>query len=725
MSRAETTKLYRTFVKGLITEASPLTYPEDATIAESNMTLYRTGNRSRRLGIGLESNDRATISTTSTTAAINEYRWDAVANNANLTFVVMQIGLSLFFFDANNEPLVTGQKNFSIDLTPYIVAGSANPETYIVSLTSGRGILYACGEICEPIEVTYNEATGTISSRRIYVQIRDFKGLEDGLANDEEPTTLSDPHTYNLMNQGWFDPEGASAGNLVSYFDKSGNISTYTQHTTTPITTYHTHAGRYPGNNKQWWVAKNNSGSFDPQLLKKTYAGTTLAPRGHYVVDAFNIDRSAMSGIVGFPVESSKTRPNAISFANGRLWYIHNSTLYFSQVIDDKNKAGFCYQEADPTSEDISDLIDTDGGVIPIPEMAKGVQLMPVGNGVLAFATNGVWFVSGTTNGFTASEFSVSKISPIGTESPLSIVAVEGSIYWWSKIGIMAMSEKMGMFGAVEGKFERANISEQTIQTLFNDINEGVRRNVKAVYDPVTNVIQWLFRSNNITRPFVYDNILNLDLTLQAFYPWKVVRIQDTTPDIVGVITTPVLTGYKGQFETSVRNTNIRYLCLVKDGSVYKMAAAQFSDINFADWGNQPFVSFIETGYELMADAHRKKATPWVSTFFKRTEENYVLDGLDYETDRQSSCYFQVKWDWASSSISNKYSTRRQAYRHVRLPNFSQDNLEFDTGFPVVVTKHKVRGSGRAIQFRFDCDEIGKDFDLLGWQVVISGNTKP
>ena len=185
MSRAETTKLYRTFVKGLITEASPLTYPEDATIAESNTTLYRTGNRSRRLGIGLESNDRATITTTSTTDAINEYRWDAVANNANLTFVVMQVGLSLFFFNANNEPLATGQKNFSVDLTPYIVAGAVNPGAQIVSLTSGRGILYACGEVCEPIEITYNETTETMSSRRIYVQIRDFKGLEDGLANDE------------------------------------------------------------------------------------------------------------------------------------------------------------------------------------------------------------------------------------------------------------------------------------------------------------------------------------------------------------------------------------------------------------------------------------------------------------------------------------------------------------------------------------------------------------
>jgi hypothetical protein len=725
MSRAETTKLYRTFVKGLITEASPLTYPEDATIAESNTTLYRTGNRSRRLGIGLESSDRATITTTSTTNAINEYRWDAVANNATLTFVVMQVGLSLFFFNANNEPLATGQKNFSVDLTPYIVAGAVNPGAQIVSMTSGRGILYACGEVCEPIEITYNETTETMSSRRIYVQIRDFKGLEDGLANDEEPTTLTNLHQYNLMNQGWFNPDGNGTGSSVTYFDNSGNTDTYTQQPTTPITAYHTHAGRYPGNNKQWWVGKDNNDNFSPQTLQKMYTGTTLAPRGHYVVNAFNIDRSAMSGVAGLPVETSRTRPYAISFANGRLWYIHNSTLYFSQVIDDKNKAGFCYQEADPTSEYISDLIDTDGGVIPIPEMAKGIQLIPVGNGILAFATNGVWFVSGTSNGFTASEFSVSKISPIGTESPLSIISVEGSIYWWSKIGIMAMSEKMGMFGTVDGKFERANISEQTIQTLFNDIDEVVRHNVKAVYDPATNVIQWLFRSNEITRPFVYDNILNLDLTLQAFYPWKVTRIQDVTPDIVGVVTTPVMSGYKGPFDTSVRNTHIRYLCLDKDGSVYKMAAAQFNDINFADWGNQPFMSFIETGYELMADAHRKKATPWVSTFFKRTEENYVLDGLDYQTDRQSSCYFQVKWDWASSSISNKYSTRRQAYRHVRLPNFSVDSLTFDTGFPVVVTKHKVRGSGRAIQFRFDCNELGKDFDLLGWQVVISGNTKP
>lgn len=56
MPRAETAKIYRTFVKGLITEASPLTYPENASTDEDNMILSRRGNRARRLGVDFETN---------------------------------------------------------------------------------------------------------------------------------------------------------------------------------------------------------------------------------------------------------------------------------------------------------------------------------------------------------------------------------------------------------------------------------------------------------------------------------------------------------------------------------------------------------------------------------------------------------------------------------------------------------------------------------------------
>ena len=46
---------YRSFVKGLITEANQLTFPDNASIDESNFVLNRDGSRSRRLGVDYES----------------------------------------------------------------------------------------------------------------------------------------------------------------------------------------------------------------------------------------------------------------------------------------------------------------------------------------------------------------------------------------------------------------------------------------------------------------------------------------------------------------------------------------------------------------------------------------------------------------------------------------------------------------------------------------------
>src|SRR3546814_15800129 len=43
-----------TFVAGLITEASPLTFPQNASLDEENFILSRKGSRARRLGMDLE-----------------------------------------------------------------------------------------------------------------------------------------------------------------------------------------------------------------------------------------------------------------------------------------------------------------------------------------------------------------------------------------------------------------------------------------------------------------------------------------------------------------------------------------------------------------------------------------------------------------------------------------------------------------------------------------------
>lgn len=726
MARAKTNRLYRTFVKGLITEAGALTYPPDASIDEDNCVIFRKGNRSRRLGMDFEDDYALSVYSTPGSYSTRTYRWESVNNDAEVNFLAHRIGTSIYFYDLSQSPLSSGLKSFSVDLNLFASPNTTDLQIGEVSMVGGKGYLFVVGEKLEPFLVEYDPDTDTITTKRIYIQIRDFQGVNDGLANDEEPSTLTNLHQYNLMNQGWIDPRNDGSGGDVQYFTSFGDVGTYSGPTTAVITSYFTQFSKYPANNKQWWVARDSTtNDFDAELLGKFFNGTTRALRGHFVVDAFYVDRSAVSGISDIPVDATVDRPPTVSFFSGRVWYACNSTVYFSQVLDDKSKAGFCYQEADPTAEDISDLIPSDGGVIPIPEMAKAVKLVPMGSGILVFGTNGIWYISGTQAGFTATDISVSKVNPIGTDSPDSIVEAEGQILWWSRVGIIGMSQKSGMFGPVEGAFDRTNISEQTIQSFYNhDIPEDSKRFAKGVYDPATNTVQWLFRSGETPSSYMYDRVLNFDLTLGAFYPWTV---ETAGPYISDIFITQSLNTIDDQ--ENIRSSFIKYLCAVPSGGNYKYTFGYFKSSEFADWYTYDnvgtaYMSFVETGYELLEDAMRKKQTPYVFCYFRRTEENYVADGDDYTVDKPSSCFFQVKWDWASTSNSNKWSSKIQVYRHRRTPQFTDDDLTFDTGFPIVVSKNKVRGNGKAIQFRFESDKIGNDFDLLGWAVPVEGNTE-
>jgi hypothetical protein len=427
-----------------------------------------------------------------------------------------------------------------------------------------------------------------------------------------------------------------------------------------------------------------------------------------------------------------------------------NDTVYYSQILDDKSKAGRCYQEADPTSEAISDLIASDGGVVPIPEMSKGSRLVAIGNGVMAISPNGVWTVQGTSNGFSASDITVSNLSKVGCESPNSIVEADGSVYWWSKVGIMSFSQKSGMFGPIEGAFDRANISELTVQSFFfNEVSDSARPYVKGLFDPSTNVIQWLFKSEGVGYRYLYDRALNLDLTLQAFYPWSVsgtnnyicgsflgprINSIQTSEDVVDNGVQVQASGddvVTNVYNLGIRESFIRYSVLSRLAPTsYGITFGGFTNTNYADWQaydsvGSAYNSYVIAGYELLGDAMRKKQIPYLFCYFRRTEENFLpLDG-DYTVDRPSSCRLQVRWDWSNSEVSNKFSSEVEAYRHRRLPFVNELDPVFNTGSSVVVSRNRVRGTGRAIQFKFSCNEIGKDFDLLGWQVAFTGNTKP
>jgi hypothetical protein len=515
-----------------------------------------------------------------------------------------------------------------------------------------------------------------------------------------------------------------------------------------PISQFFSALGRYPGNNKQWWVAKAgadepgpppvSAGDFLPLVLDKVYSGNNKAPRGHFILNAFNKDRSAVSGIADIPSVDTGVRPNTTCFFSGRAWFAANSEVYYSQIIDDKSKAGLCFQEADPTSEDISDLIASDGGNIPIPEANKIVKILAFSSGVFVFATNGVWFIGGGNSGFSATDIQITKVSPYGTTNPDAIVQVSESVLWWSEIGIQALEQASGQFGPIPGKFGNTNIAEQTIQSFYNSIPENSKAFAKSQYDPKNNIVQWLYSDDN-DNPKKYNRILIYDVTLQAFYPWKVSQEEDS-PELIGlfldtdylketsldtvvsnlgIVTDLTLDNVDVEVTSSsiaTRPTNLTYVTKVGANNI---TFSKFNNRNMVDWASFDGVgltydSFIETGFELSNDAMRRKQTVYVTVFFRRTEDD--SQGVP------SSCRFKAKWDWAANSNSNKWSTEVEAYRpRINLATSSSQDLE--GGMPVVFSKNKVRGSGKAVQFRFGNSLAESNFDLLGWAVTYAGNT--
>lgn len=206
MPQAKATKFVRSFVKGLVTEAGYLNYPEDASKDELNTLLHVRGNRSRRPGLDFEEDSTATTFTGFTDADITgEFFWRSVDNDASINFLVVQIANHVYFYDASVNPLSAGKVGYALDLNNYKspTATLNDVSTTRCDFSIGKGFLFIVQEYCDPISLEYDKETATFSPIRIILQVRDFDGLNDQLSNDAEPSFLSDEHHYNLRNQGW------------------------------------------------------------------------------------------------------------------------------------------------------------------------------------------------------------------------------------------------------------------------------------------------------------------------------------------------------------------------------------------------------------------------------------------------------------------------------------------------------------------------------------------
>lgn len=708
MARSGNIVLENNFTRGLITEYTAMNFPENAVTDTDNTIYNELGEVRRRDGINYEPGYvvRSTTSLTPNTGVFVEFKWFSVGNSGTTNFLVQQIGSRIRFFAIGTNASVSGgMKSFFVDLTSFAVSGvtAANVAASPCFFTSGDGYLFVTNRLCDPFYVSYDGDTDTISTTQIDIKVRDTAGLDDGLEIDERPNTLSNEHKYNLYNQGWY-----------------GVTKTTSASQQNPLNFWDANRSDFPSNADIFWLFKNADQDMAIARVNQVHVGNTPAPKGHYIYDAFNIDRTAISGIPGLPVQSSgSARPSVCCWYAGRVWFAgtqspkYSGTLFYSQLVEGEQQFGRCYQLNDPTSETQFDLVDTDGGTIELPLIEEIISMTVLGDSLIVLGSNVIYTITGSTDGpFRATNYIVKYLSPVGAVSAHSIVEAEGSLIWWNYDGIYALSVD-------QASFSIDNISKQTIQTFFEKILPLNVPYVKGAYNKREQTVRWIFSSANSEQSYRYDRALDLNLASKAFFP----HTFDTTlsPRICGLISISgqgsfsyeenVTTGAGIVTNSSLVNVTVEVQTNVGEREVFKFATtgsigvasvsaftySEIWDTSLRDWKafntvGVTYPSYGVSGYRVRGELLRSfNSTPIAFTV------KYVEDG---------SVLVSGIWDYGfrQSSKHQLYLTRPEVSHLVR--------------------RIKLRGKGKSLQIKFE-SVADAPFYLIGWSTFDTGGTQP
>jgi hypothetical protein len=637
--------------KGFATEINPVVASPEVLVDIDNCIIARDGTIRRRMAVEFEGSF-ATNLINGVALGIGEVNavafstslWTAVSNIGTLNIVVQQVGTVIQFFSQFGAL----SSNFlgELDLVSFAI-NSVEMRLTSMQMTSGLGKLFVVSSFMNSVVITYD--SGSFSAEVITLQQRDFDGLDDELVIDERPNILTHNHYYNLINQGWTEE------NIISF----GGVSEGTNLCTATIG-----VGLAAASSKDWpsnadimtvGIVVNGSGDlvFDASHIREGFNGNTPAPKGHFILEAFNKDYNLASDCTGYTASVTDNRPEAVAFHAGRVFYASpvdnavGSGIYYSQNLLNDDRVGLCFQEADPTAAEINDLIATDGGYLPTPGVGQVYKMQEMSNGVIVFASNGVWYLTGAEigSGVTATSVRMDKIYSSGVLGASSIVEAEGNVYFFGEEGIMQVAV------TIEGaKVE--NISKSSIQTFYTNISSAARTKAVAEFIPTERKIFWGYSSAAVSGSNI-DRFLILDLDVGGYYKYSITYDDaQTYPQIVGmsrvaplaqgtvssnvidtegnVVTladgvTPVTTN---SLVDSSQIAELKLATMVEDTGAggYLSTFSSFDSLTFRDWSTGgsglPMVSYIDFAQTAMGAVHTKGTPTHVHTYYAKSTGN-------------------------------------------------------------------------------------------------------
>ncbi len=321
MSKIE--KNFFNFVKGLNTEAGELTFPDDTALDIENFELRISGKLERRKGLRIEKDSTVTglVAAVAPTHAFSKFTWHGPGGDPLRTFVVVQHGAYLYFYNdgvnlTNNVQTFTG---------PYIAVNLAAYQTSTLladtpcTFSEGRTKLFVANRYMESIYITYDPVTNLLSQTVVNPRIRNFEDTPDNVAIDHQPSaaemaTISPAYFFNLKVRGW---------------------------KTADITQYFTDKAAWPAKNQIWyrgyqqkapagltlstsdlnptaWLKEWNS-----DLLEQELFGNNSAARGSLIYSPY--DSSSMEGSSGTSATFAITSWT-VANAAASIWYLTLNT---------------------------------------------------------------------------------------------------------------------------------------------------------------------------------------------------------------------------------------------------------------------------------------------------------------------------------------------------------------------------------------------------------------
>jgi hypothetical protein len=538
--------------------------------------------------------------------------------------------------------------------------------------------------------------------------------VQSGIANVTNGQIVNVTTLTNTTPGGRFIPAGTSVmnGTVTSYSGTSLNVNIFSiyqdlvgeglgPYQIEPIdigfiNTWNSDVGNYPSNADVWWYFKDSSGVYDPATTANNVSlNSGTAPQGHYILNAWSLQRTLASGISGMTDVITTARPRIGAWFSGRVWYsgvdgsqvatgnadfyTWSSNIYFSQIVESPKDFGNCYQINDPTSEQLFGEIATDGGVISIPEAGAIFKLFPIANGMLVFAANGVWFITGSQGiGFDPTDYTITKISSVQSIASTSYVDVLGLPFFWNEDGIYSVTQSQN------GSLGCNPLTVGTIETFYDSIPFSSKQLARGAYHPIDYIIQWVFKDTEATSiddSYSFNRILCYNTYNKAFYTYTV-PIDKTSIKGINYITGP------GGLDTTP--PVFKYFAVKSDNQTTSFADEH--DETYLDWtdasGGENYISYFVTGFKLRGQGI-KKFQPTYIQMYSRTNgvpTAYKIQGI---------------WDYANSPNSGRYSTQQVVTNAL-------------TRYDTIYRRHKIRGHGYALQFKLESVD-GMPFDIQGW----------